>query len=107
MLFLNIFVTVVTAVIVNGFKKRIISPQYLVLSTFNSAARELDRPLEILKEISAECSARDLNILATKLISRCSAHSYLRKCDDIYEYVRSVSEPDSRLQTTLMSAYIR
>lgn len=69
--------------------------------------RELENPVGILKEKSTEGSAYEMNVLATRLISRCSSTHRLRNCYDIYDYLSTVCEPDSRTQTALMSACIR
>lgn len=79
----------------------------LICTATSDSARELEQPLEILKERSTECNPRELNILATRLISRGSSVHHLRNCYDIYEYLSTVCKPDSRTQTALMSAYIR
>ena len=116
MMSLYVIVTLATVVVVGGFHKIVFTSSHRAdlpifsTSSFNSAgasSRELDQPLEILKERSTKGNSRELNKLATRLISRCSSHHHLRKCYEVYEYLRTICEPDSRTQTALMSAYIR
>jgi len=110
MLIISLYMILILGIIVavGSFQKKTFTSRPIVkITSFNSAFRELDQPLEILQERSTHSNSRELNKLATRLISRCSSHHHLRKCDEIYEFLRTVCEPDNKTQTALMSAYIR